>query len=66
MMSGNAKSPFQEVQAAYYNKLDEVRAYGKAHSPEDRNGQEFKSKMKQYREELHDLVNEKTALLNVK
>ena len=39
----------------YYDKLDEVWAYGKAHSLDERNGQKFKAKMAQYRQDLEAL-----------
>ena len=59
------KRKHKELVEKYHDKLDEVRAYGKAHSPEERDGQEFKTKMEQYREELKNLSIEKMKMLGL-
>lgn len=61
MGTKNVKQSRRDIVGKYFDKLDEVWAYGKAHSPNERNGQEFKNKMKQYRQELYEIVREKNA-----
>lgn len=57
-MDEKNKQSRREIVDKYYDKLDEVWAYGKAHSPDERNGQKFKSKMAQYRQDLEVLRTE--------
>ncbi|WDU80005.1 hypothetical protein [Lysinibacillus sp. G01H] len=56
------KQRFRELSEKHHQKMDEVLAYGKAHSPEEQNGQEFKTKMEQYSQELNEIMREKMLI----
>lgn len=64
MIDEVSKQQRQIASERYFKKLDEVFAFGKAHSPEEKNGQEYKSKMEQHRQELHKLAQERMLLMN--
>lgn len=63
MRAEKNKQGLQELAEKRHKKIDEVLTYGKAHSPEERNGQEFKKKMEQYRQELYEMEREKMLIL---
>lgn len=54
-MNKHEKQRRKAISEEFWDKLDEVRAYSKAHSPEEKNGQSFKEQMATYRRELEAL-----------
>lgn len=63
MDAEKCKQSRSEIVEKYYDKLEEVWAYGKAHSPDERNGQEFKKKMERYKQEIEEIRREKMLIL---